>query len=147
MVALSPFSKACVTARSAVTISSSAADTWRDGSKSSRPAQSVLRTRALINNRFIGVPPRCGLQVRVYTGGDAQATAAPDLSRGSIGVDFQFPTLLSCSNTSTSSGGCEAIGLFHGYYDIDWLLSLIHISEPTRQAEISYAVFCLKKKT
>ena len=29
-----------------------------------------------------------------------------------------------------------------GSYD----LSLIHISEPTRQAEISYAVFCLKKK-
>ena len=27
-----------------------------------------------------------------------------------------------------------------------WQLSLIHISEPTRQAEISYAVFCLKKK-
>src|SRR5674476_662173 len=26
------------------------------------------------------------------------------------------------------------------------MLSLIHISEPTRQAEISYAVFCLKKK-
>ena len=29
---------------------------------------------------------------------------------------------------------------------LDTLLSLIHISEPTRQAEISYAVFCLKKK-
>src|SRR5678810_1335288 len=28
----------------------------------------------------------------------------------------------------------------------DACLSLIHISEPTRQAEISYAVFCLKKK-
>ena len=28
----------------------------------------------------------------------------------------------------------------------DEILSLIHISEPTRQAEISYAVFCLKKK-
>ena len=27
-----------------------------------------------------------------------------------------------------------------------YILSLIHISEPTRQAEISYAVFCLKKK-
>src|SRR5678810_1318663 len=27
------------------------------------------------------------------------------------------------------------------------ILSLIHISEPTRQAEISYAVFCLKKKS
>ena len=29
---------------------------------------------------------------------------------------------------------------------LELLLSLIHISEPTRQAEISYAVFCLKKK-
>ena len=29
---------------------------------------------------------------------------------------------------------------------LDVTLSLIHISEPTRQAEISYAVFCLKKK-
>src|SRR5678810_1479845 len=28
----------------------------------------------------------------------------------------------------------------------EYRLSLIHISEPTRQAEISYAVFCLKKK-
>ena len=30
--------------------------------------------------------------------------------------------------------------------DTEKELSLIHISEPTRQAEISYAVFCLKKK-
>ncbi len=30
--------------------------------------------------------------------------------------------------------------------DTPVVLSLIHISEPTRQAEISYAVFCLKKK-
>ena len=29
---------------------------------------------------------------------------------------------------------------------IEWTLSLIHISEPTRQEAISYAVFCLKKK-
>ena len=28
---------------------------------------------------------------------------------------------------------------------VDPLLSLIHISEPTRHASISYAVFCLKK--
>ena len=27
------------------------------------------------------------------------------------------------------------------------MLSLIHISEPTRQEAISYAVFCLKKKS
>ena len=31
-------------------------------------------------------------------------------------------------------------------HEMEMLLSLIHISEPTRQAEISYAVFCLKKK-
>ena len=37
----------------------------------------------------------------------------------------------------------ETVGLF---YKEGWNLSLIHISEPTRQAEISYAVFCLKKK-
>ena len=28
----------------------------------------------------------------------------------------------------------------------DYILSLIHISEPTRRTPISYAVFCLKKK-
>ena len=33
-----------------------------------------------------------------------------------------------------------------GSYDIVQLLSLIHISEPTRLLSISYAVFCLKKK-
>src|SRR5674476_1120038 len=32
-----------------------------------------------------------------------------------------------------------------GGFDNVLELSLIHISEPTRQAEISYAVFCLKK--
>ena len=34
----------------------------------------------------------------------------------------------------------------HYFYQENKELSLIHISEPTRQAEISYAVFCLKKK-
>src|SRR5665213_4561498 len=38
----------------------------------------------------------------------------------------------------------EALFLSAGGYHHH--LSLIHISEPTRQAEISYAVFCLKKK-
>ena len=31
--------------------------------------------------------------------------------------------------------------------EADLALSLIHISEPTRLLSISYAVFCLKKKT
>ena len=30
--------------------------------------------------------------------------------------------------------------------DLSVILSLIHISEPTRRTPISYAVFCLKKK-
>src|SRR5678815_5814460 len=33
------------------------------------------------------------------------------------------------------------------FYDGRYYLSLIHISEPTRLLSISYAVFCLKKKT
>src|SRR5665213_3717096 len=37
---------------------------------------------------------------------------------------------------------CISDPILHHVYH----LSLIHISEPTRQAEISYAVFCLKKK-
>src|SRR5674476_241714 len=35
-------------------------------------------------------------------------------------------------------------GSYDEYYSFLSGLSLIHISEPTRQAEISYAVFCLK---
>src|SRR5674476_343021 len=38
----------------------------------------------------------------------------------------------------------EATGVYYEQCAM-YLLSLIHISEPTRQAEISYAVFCLKK--
>ena len=36
---------------------------------------------------------------------------------------------------------CEKVG-----FDSTLILSLIHISEPTRHLRISYAVFCLKKK-
>ena len=42
---------------------------------------------------------------------------------------------------------CLRSGMFWHYLEQSaQVLSLIHISEPTRQAEISYAVFCLKKK-
>ena len=42
--------------------------------------------------------------------------------------------------------GNELIALLKETAVAGYVLSLIHISEPTRQAEISYAVFCLKKK-
>ena len=41
-----------------------------------------------------------------------------------------------------TSGEVVKIGAVQGQY----VLSLIHISEPTRPLYISYAVFCLKKK-
>src|SRR5674476_299291 len=48
-----------------------------------------------------------------------------------------FLFLYKCHASHWTCGSLSAILLY---------LSLIHISEPTRQAEISYAVFCLKKK-
>ena len=43
----------------------------------------------------------------------------------------------------------KEIDYFKNFYHLQpkvYLLSLIHISEPTRRTPISYAVFCLKKK-
>ena len=40
----------------------------------------------------------------------------------------------------------RAEGAERAHYIINQVLSLIHISEPTRRTPISYAVFCLKKK-
>src|SRR5674476_316153 len=57
-------------------------------------------------------------------GGDLHIIAVPDREREPVSLE-----------------GITGVGL---HADIG--LSLIHISEPTRQAEISYAVFCLKKK-
>ena len=54
---------------------------------------------------------------------------------GNLGTDTMY--------SGTVSAAAE--GLFNGLPAVA-VLSLIHISEPTRQAEISYAVFCLKKK-
>src|SRR5665647_3875162 len=42
----------------------------------------------------------------------------------------------------------RTIAVGHGPFSNQYeFLSLIHISEPTRRTPISYAVFCLKKKT
>src|SRR5674476_1654160 len=65
---------------------------------------------------------------------------------------IQFPTIetsdLSKEITANyASNGYEIVKAFtkatNQYGNVVYTLSLIHISEPTRQAEISYAVFCL----
>ena len=43
------------------------------------------------------------------------------------------------------TAGWVSLFTLHVIWPFLWILSLIHISEPTRQAEIAYAVFCLKK--
>ena len=58
--------------------------------------------------------------------------------------------LASCTDEDTlgsPSTGNDDKTAFQFSVNMPEYLSLIHISEPTRQAEISYAVFCLKKKT
>ena len=49
------------------------------------------------------------------------------------------------SSLKTEKGGEELSAA--GVEEPGWYLSLIHISEPTRLLSISYAVFCLQKKT
>ena len=51
---------------------------------------------------------------------------------------------ISIDQKSASRNPRSTVGTVTEVYD--YLLSLIHISEPTRLLSISYAVFCLKKK-
>ena len=58
-----------------------------------------------------------------------------------VGISFSKSSI-----AAFAEEGISEIGIYV-YMDGSLIyLSLIHISEPTRQAEISYAVFCLKKK-
>src|SRR5665213_3736227 len=71
------------------------------------------------------------LEVRAGTGGDEAAIFAGDL--------FRMYTRYAESQGWEVETLSESSGEHGGYKEI--ILSLIHISEPTRQAEISYAVF------
>src|SRR5665213_225649 len=81
---------------------------------------------------------------------------AIDKTYAEYGVDFEKVNRVWCCWTikdatediQTLVGNCfKQVAAEEGFSSLPPLeLSLIHISEPTRQAEISYAVFCLKKK-
>ena len=61
-----------------------------------------------------------------------------------------LPALIRSTTNKCNYISTTIVNLFdnqlHTMSNMAYILSLIHISEPTRQAEISYAVFCLKKK-
>src|SRR5664279_3938359 len=68
-------------------------------------------------------------------------TGTVDMTRMGYGFistdDLEDDVFVTAKNLKTA---------LHGDKVKVWLLSLIHISEPTRRTPISYAVFCLKKK-
>src|SRR5678810_548623 len=101
------------------------------------------RARALIDGE---VKPE-GIDLEIYV------NASPGRQTKIHGKEFdaaEFYTATYIADLHYKTLGYTAIPIFvkrmfrHSYIYMN--LSLIHISEPTRQAEISYAVFCLKKK-
>src|SRR5674476_387944 len=81
---------------------------------------------------------RVGDQVVVLPGGRRTTIAGIDTADGAL-VEAFAPRSVALRLT-------DDIDVARGDLIAAASLSLIHISEPTRQAEISYAVFCLKKK-
>src|SRR5680860_1831645 len=78
-------------------------------------------------------------------------TAAASGANAGLGMDVKTSTAIYGLYTSlvyllALPGGWVADKLW-GQQRTVFILSLIHISEPTRRTPISYAVFCLKKKT
>eukprot|EP01015_Nassula_variabilis_P017347 TRINITY_DN271_c0_g1_i4.p2 TRINITY_DN271_c0_g1~~TRINITY_DN271_c0_g1_i4.p2 ORF type:complete len:109 (-),score=37.22 TRINITY_DN271_c0_g1_i4:6-332(-) len=69
---------------------------------------------------------------KVITGASDGKIKVRSLPEGNLLYEIEHNPAISTMTLTLSQG--------------DKYLSLIHISEPTRQAEISYAVFCLKKK-
>src|SRR5665647_3742274 len=86
---------------------------------------------------------------------DDRPIAAPG-EQHAIGVDAQLEGVAHVRGARVTHGAGVGPGLTfpdevgapgeRRAVELEALLSLIHISEPTRRTPISYAVFCLKKK-
>src|SRR5678809_1798907 len=81
------------------------------------------------------------LRPKLLTEGVAIVAIFPMVFATGVGGEILAPMALPVLGGLLVSD--EVVDLF---LPVRFYLSLIHISEPTRQAEISYAVFCLKKK-
>src|SRR5680860_373032 len=88
--------------------------------------------------------------------GDAAATASnimdsPNLLRGALAsfiIVFVLDVIIAWALYIVFRGVNADVALLSGWMRMvgaGLLVSLIHISEPTRRTPISYAVFCLKK--
>src|SRR5665213_4271614 len=106
-----------------------------------------LRARLLIAIGAIAIVALVGANVVTYSELQSFLTQRIDqqLEQSHIGIEASINSgqVLSCFAIPGQGGrGTNPTGGSGNNQN----LSLIHISEPTRQAEISYAVFCLKKK-
>src|SRR5678810_1383903 len=145
------------TATNSVTVSSSPTATVSGGTFCAT-GTTTLTTTGATGGTFSALP--AGLSINASTGVIDLAASTP----ATYTITYSFGTA-PCSGTATSSvtvnsqptapvlaavqptcalptGTITVTAVAGPEYQ---LLSLIHISEPTRQAEISYAVFCLKK--
>src|SRR5674476_194766 len=122
-----------------------AAYSWRccRGKAGHRPRRSVCGERG----KRLGLVPRPDHPGRVRAGSSSADRAGTWRSRRSSprpGKPVTWRRAAASSQCRYWDGRRSPVNT-----DVLWPeleLSLIHISEPTRQAEISYAVFCLKKK-
>ena len=88
-----------------------------------------------------------GSDALVFSGSAEQQRAIlPALAAGEAKICFALTEPNAGSDISAISTTALPDGDGYTINGGKIFLSLIHISEPTRQAEISYAVFCLKKK-
>src|SRR5674476_471272 len=115
------------------------------------PASAAVAVQARLRSAFPATSPT---QVSIWAMAMRSATTVTTLTaaRGAVRPgDPDVPSVAVTHGRNLGGAGCahgQAAGVRppHRRGAGHPFLSLIHISEPTRQAEISYAVFCLKKK-
>src|SRR5678816_4813937 len=100
----------------------------------------MAKAEILIPLRITVVDPPAGVLFAIQKGKSEVVT--PILANGSdLSFDFSIRV------QERADGSPNFLGPFvQGPTSARFVLSLIHISEPTRLLSISYAVFCLKKK-